>query len=188
MSTLAAVLAAGDGSRFGGPKLLVDFRGRPLVAWALDAALDAGLDETVVVIGGQALGAVVPDGVTVLGNPRWAEGQATSLQVAIARAEAAGHDAVVIGLGDSPLVVAEAWRAVAASALPDPPSRVRPRPPGASPGRLEPAPTMATRARVLMLSVPTWFPVRAPEIRGRDTEGAWSDGADQRVSGEVPVD
>ncbi|MET0148584.1 MAG: NTP transferase domain-containing protein, partial [Acidimicrobiales bacterium] len=70
MSTLAAVLAAGDGSRFGGPKLLVYFRGRPLVAWALDAALDAGLDETVVVVGSQALGAVVPDGITVLDNPR----------------------------------------------------------------------------------------------------------------------
>ena len=131
MSTLAAVLAAGDGSRFGGPKLLVDFRGRPLVAWALDAALDAGLDETVVVIGGQALGAVVPDGITVLDNPRWAAGQATSLQVAVARAEAAGHDAVVIGLGDSPLVVAEAWRAVAASDAPMATAEYdgRPRPP-----------------------------------------------------------
>lgn len=115
MSTLAAVLAAGDGSRFGGPKLLVDFRGRPLVTWALAAALAAGLDETVVVTGGQDLGAVVPDRITVLDNPRWAEGQATSLQVAVARAEAGGHDAVVIGLGDSPLVPADAWRAVAAS-------------------------------------------------------------------------
>lgn len=118
MSTLAAVLAAGDGSRFGGPKLLVDFRGRPLVTWALAAALAAGLDETVVVTGGQDLGEVVPDGITVLDNPRWAEGQATSLQVVVARAVAAGHDAVVIGLGDSPLVVADAWRAVAASDAP----------------------------------------------------------------------
>jgi molybdenum cofactor cytidylyltransferase len=118
VSTLAAVLAAGDGSRFGGPKLLVDFRGRPLVAWALAAALDAGLDETVVVTGGQDLGPAVPSGITVLDNPRWAEGQATSLQIAVSWAVAAGHDAVVIGLGDSPLVVADAWRAVAASDAP----------------------------------------------------------------------
>ncbi len=114
MTLLAVVLAAGDGSRFGGPKLLVDFRGRPLVAWALDAALGAGLDETVVVTGGQDLGEVVPDGVTVLDNPRWAEGQSTSLQAAVAHADAAGHDAVVVGLGDTPLVGADAWRAVAA--------------------------------------------------------------------------
>ena len=54
----------------------------------------------------------------MLDNPRWAEGQATSLQVAVARAGAEGHDAVVVGLGDSPFVVAEAWRAVAASDAP----------------------------------------------------------------------
>ncbi len=118
MSTLAAVLAAGDGSRFGGPKLLVDFRGRPLVTWALDAAIEAGLDETVVITGGQDLGEAVPGGITVLDNVRWAAGQATSLQVAVARAGAEGHDAVVIGLGDTPLVVADAWRAVAASESP----------------------------------------------------------------------
>jgi CTP:molybdopterin cytidylyltransferase MocA len=114
VTILAAVLAAGDGSRFGGPKLRVDLRGRPLVRWALDAALEAGLDETVVVTGGEDLSEVVPPGITVLDNPDWAEGQATSVQVAVRHADANGHAAVVIGLGDSPMVPAEAWRAVAA--------------------------------------------------------------------------
>ncbi len=118
MTTLAAVLAAGDGSRFGGPKLLAPFRGRPLVAWAIAAAVDADLDETVVVTGGQDLTEVVPCGVRALPNPRWAEGQATSLQVAVGWADRHGHDALVVGLGDSPLVVADAWRAVAASTAP----------------------------------------------------------------------
>ena len=37
----AAVLAAGRGSRFGGeqPKCLTEWRGRPLVTWALEAAV-----------------------------------------------------------------------------------------------------------------------------------------------------
>lgn len=113
MTTLGVVLAAGAGTRFGGPKLLADFRGRPLVAWAVDAALDAGLDEVAVVTGGQAL--ALPAGVTELPNPRWDDGQAGSLQVAVAHAEAMGHDALVVGLGDSPLVGADAWRAVAAA-------------------------------------------------------------------------
>ncbi len=113
MTTLAAVLAAGDGSRFGGPKLRAGLRGRPLVTWALEAALAAGLDETVVITGGEDLRDVVPAGVTILDNPHWADGQATSVQVAVHHAAARGHDAVVIGLGDSPMVPAEAWRAVA---------------------------------------------------------------------------
>jgi len=113
VTVLAAVLAAGDGSRFGGPKLRAPLRGRPLVTWVLEAALAAGLDETVVITGGEDLASVVPEGVTVLDNPDWAEGQATSLQVAVRHADARGHDAVVIGLGDSPMVPAEAWRAVA---------------------------------------------------------------------------
>lgn len=118
MTTLAVVLAAGAGSRFGGGKLNADFRGRPLLTWALEAAVAAGLDETAVVTGSEDVLALVPDGVTVLANAAWADGQATSLHTAVRHAERAGHDAVVVGLGDSPLVGAEAWRSVAAGTGP----------------------------------------------------------------------
>ncbi len=114
MTTLAVVLAAGDGSRFGGPKLRVDLMGRPLVSWALEAALEADLDETAVVVGGEDLTGVVPSGISVLANPDWTAGQATSLLTAVAHAEACGHDVLVIGLGDMPMVPSEAWQAVAA--------------------------------------------------------------------------
>jgi CTP:molybdopterin cytidylyltransferase MocA len=111
----AVVLAAGGGSRFAGPghKLLAPFRGRPLVCWAVDAALAAGLDETVVITGAVELGAVLPPGVVQAPNDVWASGQASSVRAAVHWAEAGGHDAVVIGLGDQPLVTAAAWRAVA---------------------------------------------------------------------------
>lgn len=117
MTVAAALLAAGGGSRFSGPthKLLALLRGRPVVAWALDAVLAAGLDETFVVTGAADLSGLLPSGVTVLDNPRWAEGQGTSLAVAVAAARAAGHGALVVGLGDQPFITPEAWRLVAAA-------------------------------------------------------------------------
>ena len=121
------VLAAGEGSRFEAAdhKLLAAFRGRPLVAWALEHALGAGLAETIVVTGAVGLDDVVADlervdpaagdRLTVLTNDRYAGGIATSLQTAVAHARRAGHDAIVVGLGDQPLIPAEAWRRVAAA-------------------------------------------------------------------------
>jgi CTP:molybdopterin cytidylyltransferase MocA len=117
MTTLAVVLAAGGGTRFTGPthKLLAPLRGKPVVQWALEHAIGAGLDETIVVTGAVDLSALVPDGVTVVHNPRWSHGQATSLQAAVAHARAQQHDAIVVGLGDLPGIPPEAWRLVADS-------------------------------------------------------------------------
>ncbi len=116
MTVAAVVLAAGSGSRFRHPthKLLAPFRGKPLVQWAISAALDASLSATYVVQG--AVPFELPSGATAVFNPHWAEGQATSLQAAIQAAGEAGHDAVVIGLGDQPLVPSAAWRAVSTAA------------------------------------------------------------------------
>jgi len=120
VTTAAVVLAAGSGRRFPGPvpKLRAPFRGRPLAAWALAsaaAALGPGLAELVVVVGDVDLADLVPAGARTVTNPHAAERQATSLAAGLAAAAAAGHDAVVVGLADPPLVPAEAWRLVAAA-------------------------------------------------------------------------
>jgi len=115
LTTAAVVLAAGSGTRFTGsePKLLTPYRGRRLVTWAVDAARTAGLDETIVVAGAVDMRPVLPPDVTVVVNDDWAEGQAGSLRVGWMTAEQHGHDAVVVGLGDQPLIGADVWRAVA---------------------------------------------------------------------------
>lgn len=117
MSIAAVVLAAGGSTRFGeGNKLLAPFRGRPLYRWAVDAALGAALDETVVITGAVEL--QLSADVTTVRNEAWATGLGSSLQAALAWARERDHDAVVVGLADQPLVGAEAWQRVAAAGGP----------------------------------------------------------------------
>jgi CTP:molybdopterin cytidylyltransferase MocA len=111
----AAVLAAGGSSRFAaGPKQLAELRGRPLVSIAVEAPL--GVDEfaaVFVVAGAVDLHGVLPPGAMVLDNPNWADGQATSLAVAVHAARVGGFDALVVGLADQPFVGVDAWRNLA---------------------------------------------------------------------------
>lgn len=114
MTTAAVILAAGGSTRFkDGRKLLVPFRGRPLIGWAVESAVASGLE--VVVITG-AVDLPLPQGVRVVANPTWRQGQATSLQAAIHAC--AGCDAIVVGLGDQPLILPPTWTAVASSRAP----------------------------------------------------------------------
>lgn len=112
MSTVAAVLAAGGGTRFGGPthKLLADLDGRPVWRHAVESAVAAGFPKVVVVTGAADLH--LPAGVEDWPNPRWADGQATSLQVAVAAARHHGATHLVVGLADQPFVPPTAWAAV----------------------------------------------------------------------------
>jgi molybdenum cofactor cytidylyltransferase len=122
VTVAAVVLAAGGGSRYrasGGDshKLLAPYLGRTVVEWSIEAAAAAHLDATYVVRGATDLPLPPLAGAVVrwVRNDRWQEGIATSLQAAVTRARRDGHAAVVVGLGDQPLVLPEAWRRVAAA-------------------------------------------------------------------------
>ncbi len=120
MTVAAAVLAAGRGSRLGGDasKPLLEWRGRPLVAWALDAALASGLAPLVVVVGYRAdeVAGAVGGAADVVENPQWEEGIASSLRAVLtALAPRPDVEALCVGLADQPLVGAEAYRRVAAT-------------------------------------------------------------------------
>lgn len=119
---VALILAAGGGSRFVGDKhkLLSLLHGERVIDHAIGSvrsAIDNGapIDRIVVVSGATPLDPL-PSDVVVAHNAAWAEGQASSLQVGIAAANALSADAVVVGLGDQPFIDPSAWRAVASSA------------------------------------------------------------------------
>ncbi|MEE2768580.1 MAG: NTP transferase domain-containing protein [Actinomycetota bacterium] len=115
MTVAAVVLAAGGASRWDGQghKLLAELDGQPLASWAIEAASAASLDELVIVTGSTDLAELIPTDATVVHNPNWTDGQASSLQVAVTACRVAGHHALVVGLADMPGVLAETWRAVA---------------------------------------------------------------------------
>lgn len=109
------VLAAGSGTRFGSDpsgKLLAPFLGRPLVAHVLEAARRAGLGGLVVVLGrGADRLAEVLDGeaTALVRNPAPEAGLAGSLRIGVAevRRRFRGAEAILVLLGDQPLVRAE---------------------------------------------------------------------------------
>ncbi|MEX2100298.1 MAG: nucleotidyltransferase family protein [Acidimicrobiia bacterium] len=121
-----ALLAAGRGSRLGADdaKPLLEWNGRPLIAWALDAATSTGFDPVVVVTGYKRhqVGKVVSErfegfkGVTVVHNRHWKQGIASSLHSAIDFVDPYTRvGAVCVGLADQPRVGAEAYRRLAAA-------------------------------------------------------------------------
>jgi molybdenum cofactor cytidylyltransferase len=116
------VLAAGAGTRFAapgpGPKQLAPFRGRPLIEHPIAALAHAGLDPVLVVLGAHA--AAIEAGVAlapahVVPCPDWADGQSRALRAGVAAAAARRAGAVVIALGDQPLLDPAAVRAVVAA-------------------------------------------------------------------------
>jgi molybdenum cofactor cytidylyltransferase len=106
VSVAAIVLAAGCATRMGGQKLLLPLGGRPLVQWAVDAALGSEASGTIVVVGHEATRvaeALAGRPVTVVVNSHYEQGMSTSLQAGV-RATGGTCDAAIFVLGDQPFV------------------------------------------------------------------------------------
>ncbi len=111
---VAVVLAAGAGRRFGGPKQVALWQGRPLIHHVLDAVAASQVDRICVVVGAwrEKVKAAVnawqkahkddSRPFTIVENPDWAKGQSTSVRKAL---EAVGPvSAAVFLLADQPAV------------------------------------------------------------------------------------
>jgi molybdenum cofactor cytidylyltransferase len=104
MRVVAILLAAGSSARFGGEKLLVPWRGRPLYEHALEALrASPGIDETLVVV---KPGFGVPPRrprCRFVVNPDHAEGMGASLRAGVWAAPE-DADAYLVALADMPRI------------------------------------------------------------------------------------
>lgn len=110
------ILAAGEGSRFGGAKQLAELDGRPLLEHSIRAMTASPVGRVVVVLGAGAenvIARVELHGVEPLVCERWQEGQSVSL--AFGLSELSECEAVVVTLGDLPKLSTNAIRRVIAS-------------------------------------------------------------------------
>lgn len=110
MKTAGIVLAAGAGTRFGGPKAPYEFSGTRLVDRAVSTLREGGCDPIYTILGAWE-GDV--DDCLVIVNHGWEEGMGSSLRIGLKWARAASDvDSVVVVLVDQPGITSEGVRRV----------------------------------------------------------------------------
>lgn len=114
MKTAALILAAGESKRFGGPKQLADWGGRPLLEHVVDQVGGwPQVDEIYAVLGANA-GRIMervdlPGAAVVVENHEWREGIASSLRAGLDALMGDGEaGAALVVLADQPMVPAAA--------------------------------------------------------------------------------
>ena len=119
-------LAAGAGSRFGGGKLLADFRGEALYERALRLMDAVGFDRSAVVSGcGEILAAAARRGFLCVRNDEPERGISLSVRLGLEAVKPCG--AVLFLVGDQPLLTAESVRRILAAGAEHPEKIIVPR-------------------------------------------------------------
>jgi molybdenum cofactor cytidylyltransferase len=102
------ILASGLSERFGkADKLMAEFRGKPLVQHAIDAAKPLPFAARFAVIPKASIQRrklFNSEGYSLIENPSPAEGQGRSLRLAALAAQEKGHSGICVMLGDMPFV------------------------------------------------------------------------------------
>ena len=101
------ILAAGNSSRLGRPKQLLEFRGKSLITHLVEEAITAGIQPVVVVSGAVDLSsALAGQPVSMVENPRWREGMGSSIAAGVSFLSDRAVDAAFVTVCDQPYVTA----------------------------------------------------------------------------------
>ena len=105
LSTL--ILAAGNSSRLGSPKQLIEFEGQTLIERITETALSIS-EEVLIVLGGNSE-LILPklerfnNVISTIYNPDWKEGMGTSIRIGVEKL-AENSDLIIILLADQPFI------------------------------------------------------------------------------------
>jgi molybdenum cofactor cytidylyltransferase len=101
------ILAAGNSSRLGSPKQLIEFEGKTLIERITETALSIS-EEILIVLGGN-LDMILPklerfeDNISTIFNPHWQEGMGTSIRIGVEKLTNKS-DLILILLSDQPFI------------------------------------------------------------------------------------
>lgn len=108
MKHAAVILAAGQSTRFGQPKQLLQWQGETLLQRACRIARESGHDPILVVLADPAPDfGPLPAEVIVLSNPRHQQGMGTSLALAAQYLQSTTAETLTVILPDQPAITAE---------------------------------------------------------------------------------
>jgi molybdenum cofactor cytidylyltransferase len=117
--TAGIILAAGEATRFGSPKQLLDWKGKPFVRHVAETALQAGLWPVVVVTGFHAAdveSALNGLPVEIIHNLEYQQGQSTSIRAGINSISLRGSiGSAIFLLADQPQIPGDVIRALVES-------------------------------------------------------------------------
>jgi CTP:molybdopterin cytidylyltransferase MocA len=102
------LLAAGQGSRFGRPKALVELDGQTLAERGIGMLRAGGADPLLIVTGAAEVELGPDHRIRIIRNDEWRTGMGSSLRAALRALSDPEVGAAVVALADQPLVGAEA--------------------------------------------------------------------------------
>src|SRR4051812_39864725 len=108
MRVATIVLAAGESSRLGFPKQLLEFEGKTLLRRAIETAIAADIGSVFVVLGSEPTSFMpeIPAAATVIMNHEAREGMSSSIRAAVS-AMTNEIDALIFLVCDQPMLTAE---------------------------------------------------------------------------------